>query len=61
MTQRLKSGDVLYTGERVTPQGADAYNAATDKIQGFIDSGRPAPANLLNGRHNLFAAMAGET
>ncbi|MEL4071698.1 hypothetical protein WKW50_16255 [Ochrobactrum sp. GPK 3] len=53
----LKAGDKLFSGAIVTSQLADAYNAATAKIDGFIKAGKPAPENLLNDRHNLLASF----
>lgn len=54
----MNPGDVLYTGAIASPQFAAAYNTATAKIDSFLSSGRPAPENLLNGRHNLLESYA---
>jgi hypothetical protein len=54
----LAPGARLYTGARVSPQLADAYNAATAKIEAFRATGKPVPENLLNGRHNLLESFA---
>lgn len=54
----MRAGERLYTGAIASPEFAAAYNAATAKIESFRDAGKPAPENLLNGRHNLFDAYA---
>lgn len=53
----MKAGDKLFSGAIVTPWLADAYNAATAKIESFERDGKPVPENLLNGRHNLLASF----
>lgn len=54
----LKAGEKLWNGAIVSPQLADAYNAATARIDAFVTAGKPVPENLLNGRHNLIANVA---
>lgn len=54
----LRAGDKLFSGAIVTAQGAAAYNRASARIAAFEAAGRPAPEHLLNGRHNILAAMA---
>jgi acyl dehydratase len=58
MANPLKAGDRLYTGAVISAAEAAAYNRATARIESFEREGRPVPEQLLNGRHNLFAAMA---
>lgn len=55
-TVRLRAGERLWNGALVTPQLAAAYNAASERIESFEAQGRPAPEQLLNGRHNLIAS-----
>ena len=49
----LKVGEKLWNGRVVTRGLADAYNAATARIEAFQKAGLPVPVQLLNGRHNL--------
>ena len=58
MGERLKAGDRLFTGAKVTDQGAAAYNSASETIEQFEREGRDPPEYLLNGRHNLLCALA---
>lgn len=51
----LMVGEKLWNGAVVSKSLATAYNAMTAEIEAFERSGREAPANLLNGRHNLIA------
>lgn len=51
----MTPGERLWNGRVVTPHLAAAYNAANAKIRAFEATGRPAPDNLLNARHNLIA------
>lgn len=53
----LKVGDKLWNGATVSAALADAYNAATERIEGFKRAGLPVPDYLLNGRHNLIASI----
>ena len=53
---RLSPGSRLWNGAVVTPQLAAAYNSASERIEAFEREGRPAPEQLLNGRHNLIAS-----
>jgi hypothetical protein len=55
----LKPGDRLFTGVVVESVAqCEAYNAISRRIASFELAGRPAPQELLNGRHNLFCALA---
>ena len=54
----MKKGYVLFTGAIVSEELARAYNAATAKIDSFIEAGINVPENLLNGRHNLLNSYA---
>ena len=58
MAGDLKPGDRLFTGAIVTAGFAATYNAATAKIEAFRAAGKPAPENLLDGRHNLLNSYA---
>lgn len=53
----LKVGEKLWNGATVTPQLAAAYNSISAKIAAIEATGRPAPDNLLNGRHNLIGGV----
>lgn len=52
----LMTGETLWNGARVSHYLATSYNRLTDKIAAFEQSGRAAPQELLNGRHNLIAS-----
>ena len=52
----MKPGDKLWNGVIVSQALADAYNAATARIESFEKAGRPVPEYILNGRHNLIAS-----
>jgi len=55
----LKLGDRLFTGAIVTDRTSVAlYNAMTQEIAKREALGLPVRESLLNGRHNLFIAMA---
>lgn len=55
----LKPGDRLLTGVIVESVAqCEAYNRACERVASFERAGRPAPQELLNGRHNLFCALA---
>lgn len=56
---RLTEGSRLWNGATVTPHLAAAYNSMSDRIAAFEAQGRPAPEQLLNGRHNLIASAPG--
>jgi len=58
MGNRLAAGDRLFSGAVISAAEAAAYNRASARIESFEREGRPVPEYLLNGRHNLFAAMA---
>ena len=49
----LNAGDKLWNGAIVSEQLARAYNTLDNKIRAIESTGRKAPDNLLNGRHNL--------
>ena len=55
---RIEVGTRLYTGHVVSEREAKAINLATDRINTFIFDGFQVPEQLLNGRHNLFQAIA---
>ncbi len=58
MNNTLKLGDRLFTGAIVSSRtSCDAYNALTQEIAKREAQGLPVES-LLNGRHNLFVAMA---
>ena len=57
----MKPGDKLFNGATVTKALADAYNAATARIESFERDGKPIPEHLLNGRHNLLASFIDAT
>jgi hypothetical protein len=52
----LTPGDKLWNGAIVSRDLARAYNSLNATIAAFERQGRPAPAHLLNGRHNLIAS-----
>ena len=59
MTYRMRVGDVLFTGQTVkSPEQAAAYNRISERIEQFERERGKAPDELLNGRHNLFQAIA---
>ncbi|MBK3745951.1 hypothetical protein G3A39_43170 [Paraburkholderia aspalathi] len=49
----IKTGERLWNGAIVSADLARTYNQISAKIDGLIRDGKPAPDNLLNGRHNL--------
>lgn len=59
MAKRMQAGQRLIYGGIATREGAAAYNAISERIESFERAGRAPPDYLLNGRHNLYHAMAG--
>ena len=55
----LHYGYKAYTGKVLHNDQVDRYNALQDRINAFINEGRPVPEHLLNGSHHLFATFAG--
>jgi len=52
-----------YTGAILNEEMCKSYNAQTEKCNSYLRLGLEVPEHILNGKHNLFVAMAmrGET
>jgi hypothetical protein len=49
---------VSYTGAILNETQCQAYNAMTEKCNSYLRLGLPVPDHILDGKHNLFVALA---
>ena len=55
----ISLGYRTYTGRVFTQQiWVDTYNDIQDRINSFLDAGRPVPESLLNESHRYFVSIA---
>lgn len=53
--RHIQGGETVWNGAKINQSMADAYNRINDHIHAWEATGRQAPEQLLNGRHNLLS------